>query len=150
MRRKRGRRGLLKVSELQRNDVTPVKMIDDDVEGISEVDDKLVALAIQKDAYLITNDYPLAKVAESQGVTVLNINLLSNVVRAVYIPGESFMLNIFQEGTDPEQGVGYLDDGTMVVVEDGRGYMGETIEVEVTRLINRPAGRIIFAVAKRD
>ncbi|PJF21375.1 MAG: PIN domain nuclease [Phototrophicales bacterium] len=145
LRRNRGRRGLIKLTELQRNNITPVKVIEDDPEDIPEVDDKLVALAIQLDAHLLTNDYPLSKVAESQGVTVLNINLLANAVRSVYIPGEEFPLHIIQEGTDPNQGVGYLDDGTMVVVEDGKAYMDRTVRVEVTKLINREAGRMIFA-----
>jgi uncharacterized protein YacL len=146
LRRNRGRRGLLKVNELQRNNVVPVKVIEDDIEDIPEVDDKLVALAIQMDAYLITNDYPLGKVAESQGVTILNINLLANAVRSIYIPGETFALRIIQEGRDPGQGVGYLDDGTMVVVEGGRRFMDRTVRVEVTKLINSPGGRMIFAV----
>lgn len=146
LRRKRGRRGLLKVNELQRNNIVPVKVIDDDVEGMTEVDDKLVALAIQMDAYLLTNDYPLSKVAEGQGVTVLNINLLANAVRSIYIPGETFAMRIIQEGRDPGQGVGYLEDGTMVVVENGRRYMDRTVRVTVTKLINREAGRMIFAV----
>lgn len=145
LRRNRGRRGLVKVNELQRNDVIAVKIIDDDIEGINEVDDKLVALAMQMDALLVTNDYPLGKVAESQGVSVLNINVLANAVRSIYIPGEIFPLHIIQEGTDSGQGVGYLDDGTMVVVESGRRYMDRTIEVMVTKLINREAGRMIFA-----
>jgi len=98
------------------------------------------------DAYLLTNDYPLGKVAEGQGVTVLNINLLANAVRSVYIPGEIFALRIIQEGRDPGQGVGYLDDGTMVVVENGRRYMDRTVRVMVTKLINRESGRMIFAV----
>lgn len=145
LRRNRGRRGLVKVNELQRNDVIAVKIIDDDIEGINEVDDKLVALAMQMDALLVTNDYPLGKVAESQGVSVLNINILANAVRSIYIPGETFPLHIIQEGTDSGQGVGYLDDGTMVVVESGRRYMDRTVEVMVTKLINREAGRMIFA-----
>lgn len=149
LRRNRGRRGLDKVRDLMKNDITPVKVIDDDVEEINEVDDKLVALAVQMEAYLITNDYPLSKIAEAQGVTVLNINLLANAVRSVYIPGEKFPLHIIQEGKDEGQGVGYLDDGTMVVVENGKRYMDRTVRVEVTKLINREAGRMIFAVPER-
>lgn len=150
LRRKRGRRGLNKLNELQRNNVVPVKIIDDDIEDIIEVDDKLVALAQQMDAALITNDYPLSKVAEGQGVLVLNMNSLSNAVRSVYIPGESFPLHIIQEGTDANQGVGYLDDGTMVVVENGRTYMDRTIKVEVTRMITRDTGRILFAIPENE
>jgi uncharacterized protein YacL len=150
LRRNRGRRGLVKVNELQRNDIVPVKVVDDDFEDIAEVDDKLVALAIQMDAYLLTNDYPLSKVAESQGVMVLNINLLANAVRSVYIPGETFPLRIIQEGREPDQGVGYLDDGTMVVVENGSRYMDRTVPVTVTKLINSPAGRMIFALPENE
>lgn len=149
LRRNRGRRGLGMVQELMRNDITPVKLIDDDIETIREVDDKLVALSVQMDAYLITNDFPLAKVAEAQGVTVLNINLLANAVRSLYIPGETFPLHIIQEGKDPDQGVGYLEDGTMVVVENGKRFMDRTVRVEATRLINREAGRIIFAMPQK-
>jgi uncharacterized protein YacL len=150
LRRNRGRRGLIKVNELQRNNIVPVKVIEDDIETIAEVDDKLVALANQLDAYLLTNDYPLSKVAESQSVTVLNINLLANAVRSVYIPGESFPLRIIQEGRDAGQGVGYLEDGTMVVVENGRNYIDRTIQVTVTKLINGAAGRMIFATPEKD
>jgi uncharacterized protein YacL len=150
LRRNRGRRGLVKVNELQRNDIVPVKVVDDDFEDIAEVYDKLVALAIQMDAYLLTNDYPLSKVAESQGVMVLNINLLANAVRSVYIPGETFPLRIIQEGREPDQGVGYLDDGTMVVVENGSRYMDRTVPVTVTKLINSPAGRMIFALPENE
>lgn len=150
LRRNRGRRGLIKVNELQRNNITPVKVIEDDIEEIAEVDDKLVALSIQMDAYLVTNDYPLSKVAEGQGVTVLNINLLANAVRSVYIPGETFPIHIIQEGRENAQGLGYLDDGTLVVVENGRHYMDRTIRVTVTKLINREAGRMIFAVPENE
>lgn len=145
LRRQRGRRGLVKLNELQRNSITPVKIIEDDIEEIVEVDDKLVALAQQMDAALITNDFPLSQVAEGQGVFVLNINLLANAVRTVYIPGETFPLHIIQEGTDENQGVGYLDDGTMVVVSEGKPYMDRTAKVTVTKLINSAAGRMIFA-----
>jgi uncharacterized protein YacL len=149
LRRNRGRRGLLKVNELQRNNIIPVRVIEDDIEEIQEVDSKLVALSLRMDAYLVTNDYPLSKVAEGQGVTVLNMNLLANAVRSAYIPGETFPLHIIQEGKDTGQGVGYLDDGTMVVVENGRQFMDRTIRVTVTKLINREAGRMIFAIPEK-
>jgi len=146
LRRNRGRRGLAKLNELQRNNDLPVKIIEDDPEDFIEVDAKLVALAIQMDASLVTNDFNLNQVADAQGVDVLNINALANAVRAVFIPGETFAIRIIQEGRDHNQGVGYLDDGTMVVVETGQKYMDRNIEVEVTKLINRPTGRMIFAV----
>jgi uncharacterized protein YacL len=150
LRRNRGRRGLAKLNELQRNNDLPVKIIEDNPEDFTEVDAKLVALAIQMNASLVTNDFNLNQVADAQGVDVLNINALANAVRAVYIPGETFAIRIIQEGRDPNQGVGYLDDGTMVVVESGQKYMDRNIEVEVTKLINRPTGRMIFAVPEND
>lgn len=150
LRRNRGRRGLAKLNELQRNNNLPVKIIEDDIEEFSEVDAKLVALGIQMNAALITNDFNLNQVADAQGVEVLNINALANAVRAIYIPGEQFAIRIIQEGRDPEQGVGYLDDGTMVVVENGQRYMDRSINVEVTKLINRPTGRMIFAVPEHE
>lgn len=146
LRRNRGRRGLVKLNELQRNNITPVKIIEDDIEEIPEVDNKLVAVAIQRECAIITNDYNLNKVADAQGVMILNVHELANAVRSVYIPGETFPIHIIQEGRDPDQGVGYLEDGTMVVVEKGKFYMDRTIRVTVTRLINRPTGRMIFAV----
>ncbi|MCY4537455.1 MAG: PIN domain nuclease [Chloroflexi bacterium] len=150
LRRNRGRRGLAKLNELQRNNDLPVKIIDDDPEEFGEVDAKLVALSIQLNASLVTNDFNLNQVADAQGVDVLNINALANAVRSVYIPGETFAIRIIQEGRDPNQGIGYLDDGTMVVVESGQKYMDRNVGVEVTKLINRPTGRMIFAVPERE
>lgn len=150
LRRNRGRRGLVKLNELQRSETTLVKIIEDDFEEIPEVDDKLVALGQQLEASIVTNDYNLNRVAEAQGVPVLNINLLANAVRTIYIPGETFPVHIIQEGKDSGQGVGYLEDGTMVVVENGRRSMDRTVKVTVTRLINRPTGRMIFAVPENE
>ena len=138
--------GLVKLNELQRSDFIIVKIVEDDFEDIPQVDDKLVALAGRLEAAIITNDFNLNKVADAQGVLVLNINLLANAVRSIYIPGEAFHIHVFQEGREPNQGVGYLEDGTMVIVEQGRQYMDRTIKVIVTRLINRETGRIIFAL----
>jgi uncharacterized protein YacL len=145
LRRNRGRNGLTKLNDLQRDGNIPFKIIEEDVEGIREVDDKLVALALQMKASIITNDYPLNNVAQAQGVPVLNINALANAVRSAYLPGETFPLRIIQEGKEPNQGVGYLDDGTMVVVEGGKQHMDRTIRVEVTKFINQPTGRMFFA-----
>jgi uncharacterized protein YacL len=150
LRRNRGRRGLVKLNELQRNDVTLVKIIEDDIEDITEVDNKLIALARQMEASVVTNDYNLNKVAHAQGVHVLNINLLANAVRTVYIPGETFPIHVIQEGRDSGQGVGYLEDGTMVVIENGKAFMDRHINVTVTRLINRETGRMIFAVPEGE
>ncbi len=145
LRRNRGRRGLAKLNELQRNDDVLIRIIEDDFDTVPEVDDKLVMLAIQMDIPVVTNDYNLNRVAEAQGVTILNINVLANAVRSVFIPGETFPIHIIQEGRDQDQGVGYLEDGTMVVIAAGKQYMDRTVNVTVTRLINKPTGRMIFA-----
>lgn len=144
-RRNRGRRGLTKLNDLQRDPTIAFKIIEDDIEEESEVDDKLVALALKTDSPILTIDYPMNQVARAQGVTVLNINALANAVRSAYIPGETFPLRVIQEGKEANQGVGYLEDGTMVIVENGKQFMDRTIYVEVTKLINKEAGRIIFA-----
>jgi len=109
------------------------------------VDDKLVRLAKDLNCPIITNDYNLNRVAELQGIQVLNINELANAVKAVVLPGETVTLHIIQEGKEVGQGVGYLDDGTMVVVEDGRRHIDQTVEVNVTRVLQTVAGRMIFA-----
>lgn len=144
-RRNRGRRGLSKLNEIQRESEAPFKIIEDDVEGVPAVDDKLIALALRINAAIVTIDYPLNQVAAAQGATVLNINELANAVRSAYIPGETFAIRVIQDGTEPGQGVGYLEDGTMVIIKDGTNFMDRTIYVLVTKLITRPTGRIIFA-----
>jgi uncharacterized protein YacL len=146
LRRARGRHGLQNLTKLQQDGMNLFKIIEEDIPDVSAVDDKLVALALKMNSLIITNDNPLNNVAEAQGVMVLNVNLLANAVRSMYLPGESFAIRIIQEGREPDQGVGYLDDGTMVVVEGGRQYMDRTIQVMVTRFINRPTGRMYFAV----
>jgi uncharacterized protein YacL len=145
MRRQRGRRGMEVLSELQKDATVPVRISDIDVEGVREVDDKLVVLARQMKAPIMTNDYNLNRVAELQGVTVLNVNELANAVKSVLLPGESLLVNIIQEGKESGQGVGYLDDGTMVVVEDGRGHINKKVNVSVTKVLQTAAGRMIFA-----
>lgn len=145
LRRNRGRRGLEMLNRLQKESVVPVRISDLDVEDVYEVDDKLVMLAKRQRASIMTNDYNLNRVAELQGITVLNINELANAVRAVFLPGEAMQINIIQEGKEPGQGVGYLDDGTMVVVESGKKYLNRTIEVMVTKVLQTAAGRMIFA-----
>ncbi len=145
LRRNRGRRGLDMLNKLQKESVVPIRIHDIDVEEAQEVDDKLVMLAKELHCPIITNDYNLNRVAELQGVTVLNINELANAVKAVFLPGESMKLHIIQEGREAGQGVGYLDDGTMVVVENGRRYLGSTIEVVVTKVLQTAQGRMIFA-----
>ena len=144
-RRNRGRRGLETLNRLQDESIMKVKIIDSDVENVSAVDDKLVILAKQLRCRVMTNDYNLNRVAELQGVTVLNINELANAVKAVFLPGESIKVEIIQEGKETGQGVGYLEDGTMVVVDNGRGYMKRTINVVVTKVLQTAAGRMMFA-----
>ena len=145
LRRQRGRRGLDVLSELQGNELIPVTISDIDVEGVREVDDRLVVLARQMNSPILTNDYNLNRVAELQGVKVLNVNDLANAVKVVILPGESFKIDIIQEGKEYEQGVGYLDDGTMVVIENGQRYLGKQISVTVTKILQTSAGRMIFA-----
>jgi len=145
LRRNRGRRGLDMLRRLQEESVTPVRITDRDIEEAREVDDKLVLLAKRLRCPIITNDYNLNRVAELQGVRVLNINELANAVKALFLPGESLPVEIVQEGKELGQGVGYLDDGTMVVVEDGKAYIGREIEVVVTKVLQTAAGRMLFA-----
>jgi uncharacterized protein YacL len=145
LRRNRGRRGLDMLHRLQNESVTPVRVTDMDVEGVREVDDKLVLLAKRLRCPIITNDYNLNRVAELQGIRVLNINELANAVKALFLPGESFAVRVVQEGKEVGQGVGYLDDGTMVVVEDGKPYVSQEVEVMVTKVLQTAAGRMLFA-----
>jgi len=150
LRRNRGRRGLEVLRRLQDESPVPVRISDAEVPGVAEVDDKLIALARSIHGSILTNDYNLNRVADLQGVRVLNINELANAVRAVYLPGETFELTVMQEGKEHDQGVGYLDDGTMVVVEDGRALIGKTLMVTVTKVLQTAAGRMIFARPQGD
>ncbi len=145
LRRNRGRRGLDILNKLQKDSPVPIRITEMDVEQAREVDDKLVRLARDLHCPIITNDYNLNRVAELQGIKVLNINELANAVKAIFLPGESISVHIIQEGKELGQGVGYLDDGTMVVIEDGRRHIAETVEVNVTRVLQTVAGRMIFA-----
>lgn len=145
LRRQRGRRGMEVLSTLQKEPVIQVNISDIDVDGVREVDEKLVVLARQLRCPILTNDYNLNRVAELQGVQVLNINELANAVKTVLIPGEQMTVQVIQEGREAGQGVAYMDDGTMVVVENGREYMDKTIQVMVTKVLQTAAGRMIFA-----
>jgi len=145
LRRQRGRRGMEVLSTLQKDPNVMVRISDIDVEGIREVDSKLVVLGKQLKCPVLTNDFNLNKVAELQGVTVLNINELANAVKSVVLPGELMNINIIQEGKERDQGVGYMEDGTMVVVENGREEIGEYADVSVTKVLQTAAGRMIFA-----
>ncbi|MCS7087215.1 MAG: TRAM domain-containing protein [Thermoflexales bacterium] len=145
MRRARGRRGLEVLRRLQRESPMPVHIVQDDPEEAQRVDEKLIALAKQWNCPIVTNDYNLNRVASLQGVTVLNLNELANAVKTALIPGEALHVRIIQPGREARQGVGYLDDGTMVVVEDGQDFMDRTVEVTVTKVLQTAAGRMIFA-----
>ena len=150
LRRQRGRRGLDILNRLQKDPIISMRITDLDVEGVREVDDKLVILAKQLRCKVLTNDYNLNRVAELQGVVVLNINELANAVKAVFLPGETLEVDIIQKGKESGQGVGYLDDGTMVVIEDGEIKIGNVILVTVTKVLQTAAGRMIFARLKLD
>jgi uncharacterized protein YacL len=150
LRRQRGRRGIEVISQLQKDTSIPLRISDMDVEGVREVDDKLVVLARQLRCPILTNDYNLNRIAELQGVSVLNVNELANAVKLVFLPGESMEVNVIQEGKESGQGVGYLDDGTMVVVEDGRNYLNKKIYVTVTKVLQTAAGRMIFGRMEKE
>jgi len=145
MRRARGRRGLEVLKRLQKDATMLVKIVDDDPGESNEVDEKLVMLAKQWTCPIVTNDYNLNKVASLQGVVVLNINELANAVKSVLLPGEILNVRVIQEGKETGQGVGYLDDGTMVVIEEGRSHLNHTINVTVTKVLQTAAGKMIFA-----
>jgi uncharacterized protein YacL len=147
MRRTRGRRGLDVLTKLQV--LTPLEIVERDFDTIGEVDAKLVMLARERGAKLVTNDFNLNRVANVEGVAVLNMNELANAVKPVLLPGEELRVALIKEGKEPHQGVGYLEDGTMIVVENGRRMVGETIDVSVTSALQTAAGRMIFARVKR-
>lgn len=145
VRRKRGRRGLEVLNVLQAECPIPLEITDIDVSEVREVDSKLVALARHLSVPIMTNDYNLNRVAGLQGVTVLNLNDLANAVKAAYLPGEELIVKVIQEGREHGQGVGYLDDGTMVVIEEGRYHLNRMLDVIVTKVLQTSAGRMIFA-----
>ncbi len=148
LKRNRGRRGLDILNKIQKELKINVKISEEDFEDIAEVDSKLVRLAKNLKGKIVTNDYNLNKVCELQGVEVLNINELANAVKPVLLPGEEMNAQIIKDGKEAGQGIAYLDDGTMVVVENGKRHMGETIEVMVTSVLQTAAGRMIFAKPK--
>ncbi|MDF2635644.1 MAG: Nucleotide binding protein PINc [Pelosinus sp.] len=148
LKRNRGRRGLDILNRMQKELGLDVEINEQDFEDIAEVDSKLVKLAQLLKGKLVTNDYNLNKVAEFQGVAVLNINELSNSVKPVVLPGEEMVVHVVKDGKELGQGVGYLDDGTMIVVDSGKKHMGDTIGVLVTSVLQTAAGRMIFAKPK--
>lgn len=145
LRRSKGRRGLELLSKMQKDSSIKIQIVEDNIAEEKEVDMKLVRLCKKIGAQIITNDYNLNKVAELQGIKVLNINELANAVKVVVYPGETMYINILKEGKEPGQGVGYLEDGTMVVVEDAQEELGNNLEVLVTSVFQTAAGRMIFS-----
>ncbi|WP_283584298.1 PIN/TRAM domain-containing protein [Limosilactobacillus difficilis] len=145
IKRVRGRRGLDILNKLRKEKIVPIEMSDEDFDDIKEVDSKLIALAKKVDGVIVTNDWNLNKVIQFQNVQVLNINNLAKSLRPRVIPGERLEVRVVKKGTERQQGVAYLDDGTMVVVEDGRFYMNSQLMVEVTSALQTDAGRMIFA-----
>jgi uncharacterized protein YacL len=145
LKRNRGQRGLEILGRLQKESFAPIQISDMEVEGVREVDAKLVRLAKQLQCPLLTNDHKLNQVAILQGVRVWNINELANAVKSLMLPGETIAVRIIQEGREAGQGLAYLDDGTMVVVEEGRRHLNEVLDVNVTRVLQTNAGRMIFA-----
>lgn len=145
LRRNRGRRGLDVLNNIQKESSIVVEIVNKDFDDVAEVDSKLVRLAQQLGAKILTNDYNLNKVSEVQGVSVLNINELANALKPMVLPGEEMSIQIMREGKEHGQGVAYLDDGTMIVVEQGRRYIGDTVAVVVTSVLQTAAGRMIFA-----
>lgn len=150
LKRNRGRRGLDVLNKIQKELNVDVQISDKDFPDIAEVDSKLLKLAQVLNGKVITNDYNLNKVAEFQGVPVLNINELANAVKPVVLPGEEMTIHIVKDGKESGQGVAYLDDGTMIVVEGGRKYIGEIKDVIVTSVLQTAAGRMIFAKQKDE
>jgi len=150
LRRNRGRRGLEILNRMQKEPATPVEIVEDDVPEIAEVDAKLVALALARSRVILTNDFNLNRVAELQGVRVMNINSLANAVKPAVLPGEELRVRVIQEGKEAGQGVGFLDDGTMIVIEGGARHIDRELDVSVTRVLQTVAGRMIFAQPHLD
>ncbi len=150
LRRNRGRRGLEILNRMQKEPGTPVEIVEDAIPDIAEVDAKLVALALARSRVILTNDFNLNRVAELQGVRVMNINSLANAVKPAVLPGEELRVRVIQEGKEAGQGVGFLDDGTMIVVEGGARHIDKELDVSVTRVLQTVAGRMIFAQPRLD
>ena len=148
LKRNRGRRGLDILNRLQKDLPIDVQFYEGDFDDIQEVDSKLVKLTKLLDGTLVTNDYNLNKVSEFQNVSVLNINDLANAVKPVVLPGEEMQVHVIKAGKEDEQGVAYLDDGTMIVIEEGKTFIGDRIKVIVTSVLQTSAGRMIFAKPK--
>ncbi len=148
LKRNRGRRGLDILNKITKIRKNKIKIIGKDYNETKEVDAKIIRLAKEIKAKVVTNDYNLNKVAQLEGIPVLNINDLSNALKAVILPGEEMNTQIIKEGKEPEQGIAYLEDGTMIVVEDGHKYIGKKVNILVTSILQTPAGRMIFGRVK--
>ena len=148
LKRNRGRRGLDILNKMQQELDIPIKVNETDYDDIAEVDAKLIKLAYDMGGVVVTNDYNLNKVAGVQRVPVFNINELANAIKPVVLPGEEMTVTIVKEGKEAGQGVAYLDDGTMIVVDGGRRRVGDAVEVSVTSVLQTSAGRMIFAKIK--
>lgn len=144
-RRTRGRRGLDVLSVLQKDHRVVLELSDEDEPGVPTVDAKLVALALRREAAILTTDYNLNRVAQLQGVAIMNLNQLANALKPAFLPGEALRVKVIQEGKEPGQGVAFLDDGTMVVVEGGSQHIPSELDVTVTRILQTVAGRMVFA-----
>jgi uncharacterized protein YacL len=150
LKRNRGRRGLEILARMQKDSPTPIEIAEDEFPDVTEVDAKLVALARARSRAILTNDFNLNRVAELQGIRVLNINSLANAVKPAVLPGEELRVRVIQEGKEAGQGVGFLDDGTMIVVEGGVRFIDRDLDVSVTRVLQTVAGRMIFAQPRLD
>jgi uncharacterized protein YacL len=148
LKRNRGRRGLDILNEIQKQTNVPVEIIDVDYKEIAEVDSKLLKMGEEMDAVIVTNDFNLNKVADFQGVVVFNINELANAVKPIVLPGENMKVTVIKDGKEDGQGVAYLNDGTMIVVEGGRRHIGDSVDVLVTSVLQTAAGRMIFTKIK--
>jgi len=149
LKRSRGRRGLEILENMRKMKNVDLQIIEDDFPDIKEVDEKLIRIAKKRKSYILTIDYNLNKVAQIQKINVLNINELANALRVIILPGEQLEIKVVQEGKEKKQGVGYLPDGTMVVIEGGDKYIGETVNAEVSRIFQTVAGRMIFAEPRK-
>jgi uncharacterized protein YacL len=150
LRRNRGRRGLEILARMQKDPGTPVEIVEANFPDENEVDAKLVALARSRSRVILTNDFNLNRVAELQGVRVMNINSLANAVKPAVLPGEELRVRVIQEGKEAGQGVGFLDDGTMIVIEGGARHIDKELDVSVTRVLQTVAGRMIFGQPRLD
>jgi uncharacterized protein YacL len=150
LKRARGRRGLDILARLQENPEVPVRILDKDVPEIPDVDGKVVRLAKDMGAKVVTTDFNLNKIASLEGVVCLNVNDLGTALKPVVLPGEAMPIFVMKEGKERDQGIGYLDDGTMVVVEDGRRFIGKRVDVGVTSILQNPSGRMVFGKARGE